>query len=252
MTGAVSRTLLSGNESRIGSHNERGVRLLITHRIGNELTPVIGSKIVKKQRNGLLQGTRLISGSSGDANEVDSRSHQSLHTASGDLSVFCSPIPGTLQAQVPPDPTTENRFIILHGMTTWTAFLCIANLLELACGQQSGFNICALATTLPPAIAPTLKQQIVPHKPYVDMLPWSSLRDRMLNSTTAINELEFLQDMVSGDLKVWGVVPWDPMGWEVGQEFARKWWFLMDDGIIHAANFWRSQRGEKALELPQP
>jgi hypothetical protein len=82
--------------------------------------------------------------------------------------------------------------------------------------RDTGFNICALASNLPPPIAPTLQQQIVPHAPYVDMLPWSSLRDRTLNSPTAINESEFVLDMA--ELKVWGSTPWDPMGWEVGPE----------------------------------
>lgn len=146
-----------------------------------------------------------------------------------------------------PDPTVENRFIVIHSMTTWAASLCIADTLELACMRDTGFNICALASNLPPPIAPTLQQQIVPHTPYVDMLPWSSLRDRTLNSPTAINESEFVLDMA--ELKVWGSTPWDPMGWEVGPEWAREWWFLMDDGIMHTTNFWRRQRGEEALAL---
>jgi len=127
------------------------------------------------------------------------------------------------------------------------AFLRIADVLGLVCLQDTGFDIGALTFTLPPALVPTLQQQIVPHKPYVDMLPWASLRDRILSSPTVINELEFVQDMASSDLKVWGSTPWDPMGWEVGPEFAKKWWFLMDDGIMRTTNFWRSQQGEQVL-----
>ena len=168
------------------------------------------------------------------------------------LSIFSSPILGTPQDQLSLDPTTDNHFIVIHSMNTYSAFLCIADILKLACAQDSGFNIGALACTLPPPIAPTLQQQIVPHKPYVDMLPWPSLRDRILNSPTAINDLEFLHDMESGDLKIWGSTPWDPMGWEIGPEFARKWWFLMDDGIMHTSNFWRRQRGEEAVVLAPP
>jgi hypothetical protein len=137
----------------------------------------------------------------------------------------------------------------MHSVTTQAAFLRIAEILQLACMQDSGFNISAPTSTLPPAIIPTLQQQIIPHKPYVDMLPWSSLRDRLLNSLVAINETQFLLDMASGDLRVWGSTPWDPMGWEVGPEFARKWWFLMDSEIVQATNFWRAQRGEIALVL---
>ena len=96
-------------------------------------------------------------------------------------------------------------------------------------------------------MAPTFKQQIVPHKTYVDTLPWPSLRDRILNSPSALNEQEFLTDVAL--LKVWGSMPWDPMAWEVGPEFAKKWWFLMDEGIIRTSNFWRAQRGEAPLVL---
>jgi hypothetical protein len=137
-------------------------------------------------------------------------------------------------------------------MTTFTALHSIAYILQLPCTQESGFNIGACIHTLPPPIAPTLQQQIVPHKPYVDMLPWASLRDRILNAPTAINETEFLLDMSTGDLKVWGSVPWDPAGWEIGPAFARKWWFLLDDGIMHMTNFWRAQRGEEPLVITPP
>ena len=37
------------------------------------------------------------------------------------------------------------------------------------------------------------------------------------------------------------------MGWEVEPEFAKKWRFLMDDGMIRMADLWRGQRGEEAL-----
>jgi hypothetical protein len=189
--------------------------------------------------------------SSGVTNEGGLRSRrQPLPTASVELSVFNSSIPAFPQGQGPPHPTTENHFIVMHSMSTWAAFFCIANLLQLECMHDTGFNICALTYTLPPAMAPTLQQQLIPHKPYVDMLPWSSLRDRILNSITTINEIEFVLDL--GDLKVWGSTPWDPTGWEVGPGFARKWWFLIDDKMLQTTNFWRSQRGEEALVLAPP
>ena len=194
-----------------------------------------------------MQTPRQIRDSSEVAIEASSTSgYQPWPTASSALGIFSSPIPENSQY---PDPAIDNHFIVMHGVTTHAAFLRIAEILQLACMQDSGFNINAPTCTLPQAIAPTLQQQLVPHKPYVDMLPWSSLRDRVLNSLMVINETEFLLDMSSGDLKVWGSTPWDPMGWEIGPEFARKWWFLMDDGIMHTTNFWRGQRGEEALVL---
>ncbi|KAI0530008.1 NAD(P)-binding protein [Xylaria digitata] len=134
-----------------------------------------------------------------------------------------------------PDPTVDTHFIIMHGMNVGAAFQIIAQILDLACAQATGFNIRAFTHTLPPPISPTLQQQIVPHQPYVDMLPWPSLRDRLLTSPNAINETELLLDMASGDLRVWGRTAWDPTGWEVGPGFT--------------TNFWRSQRGEEGLSL---
>jgi len=174
-----------------------------------------------------------------------------LPTASADVTISSGTMSRFLQSQASPNPSVDTHFIVMNGMTAWTAFTCIATMLELACDQDSGFNICAPLDSLPPSIAPTLQQQIIPHKPYVDMLPWSSLRDRVLNSQTTMNEMEFVMDMASDGLKVWGSTPWDPTGWEMGPDLARKWWFLMDDGIIRTTNFWRGQRGEEALVLAQ-
>lgn len=145
------------------------------------------------------------------------------------------------------DPTRDTHFLVLHRMTTLAAFNCIADLLKLACADGTGFSIRSLPSTLPPAIAPTVHQQIVPHQPYIDMLPWASLRDRVLKSSMVSDELDLLRDLEG--LEVWGLTPWDPMGWEVGPEFVTKWWFLIDDQILRATNFWRRQRGEEALVL---
>jgi len=82
----------------------------------------------------------------------------------------------------------------MHGMTAGAAFMCIANILQLMCSEEE-FHIGACVSTLPPPIVPTLKQQTIPHLPYIDMLPWSSLRDRMLISPNTINHFEFVDDM---------------------------------------------------------
>jgi hypothetical protein len=118
-------------------------------------------------------------------------------------------------------------------MKTWEAFDRIAGLLELDCLQGTGFNI--RTQSPPPSLTPTLQQLIIPHKPYIDMLPWCLLRDRILRSISAINEAEFVKDMA--DFQVWGSTPYDPMGWEISAEFARKWWFLIDDVMIKRPTF---------------
>lgn len=157
-----------------------------------------------------------------------------------------------LQRQMGLDPQRDTQYIIMHNMTAAAAFARIADLLELACLQSTGFNICAPLERLPPTIAPTLQQQVIPHYPYVDMLPWPSLRDRLLTSLSTINEHEFVLDMSTDGLTIWGSTPWDPMSWEFTAAFARKWWFLLDNDILNTTNFWRRQRGEEALVLTAP
>lgn len=152
-------------------------------------------------------------------------------------------------AQPPQSPLVDSHFIILSDMTACAALAIIAQCLDLDCQSRPGFHIQASIVSLPSAIVPTQLQTIVPHKPYLDMLPWASLRDRLLKSVSVISEEEFMTDMRSGSLRVWGNVPWDPMGWEVSEEFARRWWFLIDGGIVRTSNFWRAQRGETPLAL---
>ncbi|KAF4500088.1 Glutathione-binding gsiB [Fusarium agapanthi] len=112
-------------------------------------------------------------------------------------------------------PTMDSHYLILTDLTAATALAAIAQRLDLDCQQIPGFNIRALADTLPSDIAPTQLQKSVPHLSYLDMLPWASLRDKLLKSLSIINEEEFSRDMQCGSLKVWGTVPWDPMGWEI-------------------------------------
>ncbi|GKU20841.1 unnamed protein product [Fusarium langsethiae] len=131
-----------------------------------------------------------------------------------------------------PNPLADSHFIILTDMTACAALAVIAQCLNLDCQSQPGFHIKALSINLPSTIAPTDLQKVIPHRPYLDMLPWASLRDKLLQSVSVINEDEFMSDMRSGNLRVWGQLPWDPMGWEVSEDFARKWWFLMDGGIV--------------------
>lgn len=149
----------------------------------------------------------------------------------------------------PPAPDTDTRFVVMQAMTTSSAFWVIGRMLELQCTQESGFNISAEISSLPPTLHPTARQQTQPHKPYIDMMPWAALRDRVLANVAVINEMEFVNDMLSESLKIWGNVPWDPMSWEFDDEVLRKWWFLMDEDIMRSTNFWRAQRGEQGLIL---
>ncbi|KAI1012029.1 hypothetical protein LB503_004352 [Fusarium chuoi] len=98
-------------------------------------------------------------------------------------------------------PTMDSHYLILTDLTAATALAVIAQRLDLNCQQIPGFNIRALADSLPSNIAPTQLQKSVPHLSYLDMLPWASLRDKLLKSLSIINEEEFARDMQYGSLK---------------------------------------------------
>lgn len=168
-----------------------------------------------------------IENDSGQTNDTASEANQGPLSPSMELGMFRGLAPSIVQDQISPD----HHFIVMNNMTTLTAFTAIGHALEIPCIQDTGFCLSTVTCNLPPTFIPTLQQQIVPHKPYVDMLPWPSMRDRILNSLQAINDQEFILDMVFGDVKVWGSTPWDAMGWEIGPEFAKKWWFLIDDDM---------------------
>lgn len=40
------------------------------------------------------------------------------------------------------------------------------------------------------------------------------------------------------------------LAWEVSQTFVNKWAWLLDDETLRSSNFWRAERGEAALVIP--
>ena len=48
-------------------------------------------------------------------------------------------------------------------------------------------------------------------------------------------------------MKVWGSNPWEEGAWEIGETFAVKWWFLMEEEVLRGTNIWRGLRGERRL-----
>ena len=150
---------------------------------------------------------------------------------------------------VVPRPPTDSHFLTLQLLRSHEAFSQIATMLQIQCTDNIGIHITS-SSLLPHTLAPTSEQQTIPHRVYVDILPWPSLRRNLLTALDTVNEHEFTLDLASpNQLWVWGSTPWDPMGWEVGDAFLAKWWFLLDASILEVTNYWRSQRGEKPLSF---
>ncbi|KAF7168846.1 hypothetical protein CNMCM5623_001788 [Aspergillus felis] len=100
---------------------------------------------------------------------------------------------------------------------------------------------------LPRHLQPTISQRLIPHHPILDLLPWPSTRDKLIqvfhlppemrpkSAQDPIGLLRFVYDMedVKGEgIKVRGGDPFAPEAWEVGQVVFERWWWAFDGEII--------------------
>ncbi|RAL15159.1 bZIP transcription factor [Aspergillus homomorphus CBS 101889] len=118
--------------------------------------------------------------------------------------------------------------------------------------------------TLKPDLRPTREQITIEHHPYVDILPFPTLRKNLLTQQEEFDEDEFFDDVVSG-LVCWGGAgmgkrdrqdsigclptgtPWDVRSWEARGWFLKKYWALLggEDGeLVRQSEWWCSIRGE--------
>lgn len=116
------------------------------------------------------------------------------------------------------------------------------------------------ASSWPEHLRPSSVQCSVKHSAWLDLIPFRTMRDRILLAINAglLNEDELCLDLLEVDengsdapyLIVWGDSS-DPHGWEASFLFLEKYRWLVWDcpEIIESTNFWRSTRGEKQLAL---
>ncbi|KAL3422950.1 hypothetical protein PVAG01_04697 [Phlyctema vagabunda] len=108
---------------------------------------------------------------------------------------------------------------------------------------------------LPTALKPTVLQHSTPHHPWIDLLPMPMLRDNIFRQgLESFDEAELCHAMRgqapdhNPGLLVWSD-PWDPMGWEVTEEFIGSWGWVIAGcaDLLQSTNTWRTRRGEKPL-----
>ncbi|KAL1966186.1 hypothetical protein VTN77DRAFT_4738 [Rasamsonia byssochlamydoides] len=111
-------------------------------------------------------------------------------------------------------------------------------------------------TALPPSLRPTALQKQIHHHPWIDPFPIPSVRDVLLQMQDQYDDMELCGDLFGHlgaqtgqpGLILWGE-SWDPYGFEVTEQFARKWgWmFTRCTEIFQSTNYWRAKRGEEPL-----
>lgn len=104
---------------------------------------------------------------------------------------------------------------------------------------------------LPGPLKPTTIQRSVPHHPWLDLLPDTTLRNNLilLDAAGLLDEDQCCIDMCSR----YGVIvwkdPWDPQGWEVTPAFLEKWRLALTGcwNLFQSTNYWRERRGERKI-----
>ncbi|EER24922.1 hypothetical protein CPC735_015200 [Coccidioides posadasii C735 delta SOWgp] len=121
--------------------------------------------------------------------------------------------------------------------------------------------------TLKPDLRPSSEQITIQHHPYIDILPFPTLRKNLITHQEEIDEDEFFLDILTG-LVCWGGAgigrkdredstgyastgtPWDVRSWEARVWFLKKYWTLLggEDGeLVRQSEWWRSIRGDDTL-----
>lgn len=123
--------------------------------------------------------------------------------------------------------------------------------------------------TLKPDLRPSREQIVLEHHPYIDVLPFPTLRKNLIFNQRGLDDDEFFEDMLAG-LVCWGGaglgrkdrdestgrastgMPWDFRSWEAKGWFVKKYWGLLggEDGeLVRQSEWWRGIRGEEALDV---
>lgn len=116
-------------------------------------------------------------------------------------------------------------------------------------------------THLPINLRPTAVQLNNPHHPALDILPWPSVRDRLIlvfsqpedlrppsaRGPTGLVEFVYdLEDSAEG-VRIWGDDPYSDQNWEVGEKLFKNWWWALDGRVVNRSNQLRCNRGANML-----
>jgi Domain of unknown function (DUF3425) len=111
----------------------------------------------------------------------------------------------------------------------------------------------------PPSLKYTSLQKKVAHEAWIDTIPWPRMRDNVIRYQVKFDPDELCSDFLGGleegvsDIEGRGIIlwgdPWNETGWELSENFIKKWWFLLEGcgEVIKATNKWRVLRGEGRL-----
>ncbi|EER29159.1 hypothetical protein CPC735_068410 [Coccidioides posadasii C735 delta SOWgp] len=169
----------------------------------------------------------------------------------------------------------DDRTIDVPTLTLLKAVLTIATRLDIT---QSLWDISGISpfftgpgnddsssslAHLPVNFRPTPTQRLIPHHPMLDLLPWPTVRDKLiqvfslpphLRPAPAADPMGLvtlvydIEDPTEG-IRVSGSDPFLADKWEIGQIVFQRWWWAFEGSIVETSNRLRKQRGQQGLVL---
>jgi hypothetical protein len=118
--------------------------------------------------------------------------------------------------------------------------------------------------SLPIHLHPTRTQLLLPHHPILDILPWPSTRDKLIqifdlpapvrpqSAQDPLGLFRLVYDMEDegGEgVRVTGADVFDPGSWEIGQVVFQRWWWAFEAHLVQRWDCVRRARGESALAM---
>lgn len=153
------------------------------------------------------------------------------------------------------------QYNVLRAMLLNMSILSPLDYLPTECSRS--FDVPVFGVTPPDKIPlhlqPTALQQSTQHPLWIKAIPFPAMRDNMilLAGKYDCDDLRYdlgqalyegFDDLERRGFLVWGA-SWDMNGWEVSENFVRKWGFLLKGcpDVIESTNCWREVRGEERL-----
>ncbi|KAL2864194.1 uncharacterized protein BJX67DRAFT_384028 [Aspergillus lucknowensis] len=118
--------------------------------------------------------------------------------------------------------------------------------------------------SLPTHLQPTPTQRLLPHHPVLDILPWPSTRDKLIQTFNLPPELRpesaqhptgmlrlvyDMEDEGGEGMRIRGDDIFEPGAWEIGQVVFQRWWWAFDSVLVERCDQARRRRGEGGLVL---
>ncbi|KAM0541833.1 hypothetical protein ACHAPJ_013083 [Fusarium lateritium] len=106
-------------------------------------------------------------------------------------------------------------------------------------------------------MCPTVEQLIIPHHPYLDIIPWPSFRSRAIIASSMnpplIDKSELCLDLLNNGVYCYSVpgislngrgegMPWDSRSWEAKPWFLKKWAILVAGIDVQQTSLWWQSR----------